>query len=270
MSTESGSHTKAGTPWRSRIIGSGEEAPDQLLANPLNWRTHPMRQRMMMRGAMREIGWVQQVIVNQRTGHVVDGHLRIEEAISANEPKIPVLYVDLSEEEEKVVLATLDPLGALAGTSTERLEDLLDGLTVTDDALGRLLASMAKRHDERYTDSTAVMRYVPSGEPVDLSALRDETKADQLRAAIVADEEIDEPTRAFLLAAAARHTVFEYAKIADFYAQAPANVQRLMEASALVIIDVDEAIAQGYVRFVEAIEALGGLEDGADGEGDDA
>ena len=32
------SATTAATPWRSRIVGSGEEDPAQLLANPRNWR----------------------------------------------------------------------------------------------------------------------------------------------------------------------------------------------------------------------------------------
>src|SRR4030042_356185 len=33
------------TNWRNRIIGEGEEPPDQLLANPGNWRIHPQAQQ---------------------------------------------------------------------------------------------------------------------------------------------------------------------------------------------------------------------------------
>lgn len=33
------------TGWRNRIAGAGEEAPDQLLANPANWRIHPKAQQ---------------------------------------------------------------------------------------------------------------------------------------------------------------------------------------------------------------------------------
>ena len=72
--------------WRSRIVGSGEEAPDQLAANPRNWRTHPAAQRKALRGSLDTVGWVQQVIVNKRTGNVVDGHARIEEALSRHHP----------------------------------------------------------------------------------------------------------------------------------------------------------------------------------------
>jgi len=28
----------AASTWRNRITGAGDEAPDQLLANPANWR----------------------------------------------------------------------------------------------------------------------------------------------------------------------------------------------------------------------------------------
>jgi len=48
--------------WRNRIVGSGEEAPDQLLANPANWRIHPKAQQDALAGALDQVGWVQQVL----------------------------------------------------------------------------------------------------------------------------------------------------------------------------------------------------------------
>jgi DNA modification methylase len=128
--------------WRNRIVGSGEEAPDQLLANPANWRTHPGLQRDALRGSLSEVGWVQQIMVNQRTGFVVDGHARVEEALSRHEPTVPVLYVDLSPAEEALVLATLDPIGAMAERDDARLDDLLTQLSVDDLGLQALLDSL--------------------------------------------------------------------------------------------------------------------------------
>lgn len=133
------------SPWRNRIVGSGEEAPDQLLANPRNWRTHPAAQRDALRGSLDTVGWVAHVLVNRRTGHVVDGHARIEEAISRGEASVPVLYVDLEEAEEALVLATLDPIGALAERDRDKLEALLADLVVDDAGLRRLLADLAPR-----------------------------------------------------------------------------------------------------------------------------
>ena len=53
-----------------------------------------------------------------------------------------------------------------------------------------------------------------------------------------------------------RHTVLTFSKIADFYAHSSADVQRLMENNALVIIDFDRAIELGYVQLTERIAAL--------------
>jgi hypothetical protein len=110
--------------WRNRIVGQGTEAPEQLLANPRNWRVHGKTQQAALNGVLDEVGWVQQILVNQRTGHVVDGHLRVTLALRRNEPTVPVIYVDLTEQEEALVLATLDPIGALAGTTIVAAEQL--------------------------------------------------------------------------------------------------------------------------------------------------
>lgn len=60
----------------------------------------------------------------------------------------------------------------------------------------------------------------------------------------------------FLCMAAYRHIVFDYTKIAEFYAAASEECQALMERSALVIIDIENAIANGYVTMSEAIDRL--------------
>jgi DNA modification methylase len=130
-------------PWRSRIVGSGEEAPDQLLANPANWRVHPKAQQDALAGALDQVGWVQQILVNQRSGFVVDGHARVALALTRGEPTVPVLYVDLDPDEEALVLATLDPIGAMAGRDDEKLRDLLAGITVDDAGLLALLGDLA-------------------------------------------------------------------------------------------------------------------------------
>ena len=128
--------------WRNRITGSGEEAPDQLLANPANWRIHPKAQQDALAGALDAVGWVQQVLVNRRTGFVVDGHARVALALSRGEPSVPVLYVDLAPDEEALVLATLDPIGAMAGRDDEKLRSLLADVTVDDAGLLALLGDL--------------------------------------------------------------------------------------------------------------------------------
>ncbi len=130
------------TEWRSRIVGHGEEAPGALMPNPGNWRRHPEAQRAALAGALSAVGWVQDVIVNRTTGRIVDGHARVELAVARGESTVPVVYVELDEAEERVVLATLDPLAALATTDDEALAALLADITVSDDALRAMLADM--------------------------------------------------------------------------------------------------------------------------------
>ncbi len=139
-----GKHQAAPDALRSRIVGEGDAAPDQLLANPLNWRTHPRAQVDALEGLLKQVGWVQRVIVNRRSGHIVDGHARVELALRRSEPMVPVLYVDLSDDEERLVLAALDPIGGLAATDADKLAELLQDVKAQDAGLQALLQDLAQ------------------------------------------------------------------------------------------------------------------------------
>jgi hypothetical protein len=111
--------------WRTRIVGYGEADPRDLVPNASNWRRHPEHQRAALNGILSEIGWVAEILVNRRSGQVIDGHLRLEEALARGEPRVPVRYVDLSLSEEKQVLASLDPITTMAQTDHDKLDALL-------------------------------------------------------------------------------------------------------------------------------------------------
>lgn len=132
------------TDYKNRIVGSGEADAETLMPNPLNWRAHPGLQRSALAGVLSEVGWVQQVVVNKRTGHLIDGHLRVDLARAKNE-LVPYVEVDLSEEEERLVLATLDPLAALATTDEEALELLLGQVVTSDAALTDMLSKLGAK-----------------------------------------------------------------------------------------------------------------------------
>ena len=116
--------------YENRIIGTGTEHPEQLLANPNNWRIHPKSQQDAVESSLDGVGWVQHIIVNQRTGHVVDGHMRASVAISRNEQEVPVVYVDLTDEEERQILATYDPIAAMAVTDKDAIVELIASIDV--------------------------------------------------------------------------------------------------------------------------------------------
>jgi DNA modification methylase len=144
--------------FKNRIIGYGEEPIDQILFNPANWRIHPKSQQDALTGVLEEVGWVQNVIVNKRTGHLVDGHLRVQLADKAGEKTVPVTYVDLSESEEMTVLATIDPIAAMAATDKEKLDDVLRQVHADDARIQKAIADLAaneglyKTEDGKDTD----------------------------------------------------------------------------------------------------------------------
>jgi hypothetical protein len=156
------------TPWRNRIVGSGEADPAQLVANPMNWRMHPTGQRRALTGSLDTVGWVQQILVNRGTERVLDGHARIEEALSRHEALVPVLYIQLTEDEERLVLASLDPIGAMATADKTRLEELLRDLTPTDEGLKALLDDLADRNGIRQLGLTEPDDLPPGPEQADI------------------------------------------------------------------------------------------------------
>ena len=133
--------------WKNRIVGQEDVDPEDCLANPQNWRIHSQFQQQALGAVLDEVGWVAPVIVNQTTGHVVDGHLRVSMAISRGEKTVPVQYVQLSPEEERLVLATYDPLSALALADADLLQGLVGDVApyVADEALKKMLAELQKQ-----------------------------------------------------------------------------------------------------------------------------
>ena len=80
-------------------------------------------------------------------------------------------------------------------------------------------------------------------------------KADSLIAEIE-DSGLPDNEKAFLKLAAYRHLAFNYKKVAEYYAQATPKMQELMEKSALVIIDYENAIAYGYTRLNSDVKEM--------------
>jgi DNA modification methylase len=129
--------------WRSRIVDRGTADPRDLLPHPMNHRQHPVSQRDHLRAAIREVGFVRSVTVNRTTGHVLDGHLRLDLALEDKEPLIDVEWVELSEAEERLVLASMDQITAGAEIDPVKLDALLQEVQASEPDLQRLLAGMA-------------------------------------------------------------------------------------------------------------------------------
>ncbi len=129
--------------WQSRIVGHAQVDPASLIAHPENWRRHPRSQRRALRATLDDVGWVQSILVSRRSGQMLDGYLRAEEALRRHEPTVPVTFVDLDEAEERLVLATFDTIGAFAQPDPDALRDLLSKLGEQDGDLAVLLEALA-------------------------------------------------------------------------------------------------------------------------------
>lgn len=130
--------------WRNRIVGRGEKPASQFLANPSNWRRHSPEQQAALEALLARVGWVQGVVENRVTGHLVDGELRVRAALKrGDETPIPYVEVDLTPDEEALVLAVYDPLSAMATSDREALGALVASIHAEDLAIANLLKNLA-------------------------------------------------------------------------------------------------------------------------------
>lgn len=118
-----------------------------------------------------------------------------------------------------------------------------------------LFGVVETEEDKKYTTKVGIPQYLPSMECPRLDTLVDKNKYNELIRDIN-ESNVSEQEKEFLRLAATRHLVFTYSRIADYYAHATPEMQRLMEKSALVIIDIDDAIANGYVKLSESIKKI--------------
>lgn len=116
-----------------------------LAPNPRNWRTHPTQQIEALKGILAEIGFAGAILCRETPDglEIIDGHARAE---IADDQLVPVLVLDVSEEEANKLLATFDPIGAMAEINKEALADLLDSISVKNESLHKMLEGMRLQH----------------------------------------------------------------------------------------------------------------------------
>ena len=111
-------------------------------------------------------------------------------------------------------------------------------------------------YDSTYTRNIETPEYKPTGPKPDLVMLYDDSKTQVLIEEIDSCDLVTDEEKQFLRIAAQRHTVLHFERIANYYAHADPGMQRLMENSALVILDFKKAISQGFVRLSHKIAGM--------------
>jgi ParB-like chromosome segregation protein Spo0J len=114
-----------------------------LRPNPKNWRTHPKAQADALRGVLAEVGLADACLARELPDGslmLIDGHLRAE---TLGDGEVPVLILDVDEAEADKILATLDPLAAMADSDAAKFEELLHTVNTSSQALQELIADTA-------------------------------------------------------------------------------------------------------------------------------
>lgn len=199
-------------------------------------------------------------IVATSDGEIINGHTRFKASKLLGLKKVPVIISDdLTEEQIKAFRLADNKTGELADWNEELLAKELEKLDFNLEQFGfEKLADEFNEEDNEedpYTSKITTPTYEPTGEEVYLQDLVDTTKRDELIRKIQTAD-IPSDIEEFLKNAAQRHLRFNYRNIAEYYASAPKEVQELFEDSALVIIDYNKAIENGYLKLTEAIESM--------------
>ena len=129
---------------RDRIKELRRVKAGDLRPNPKNWRTHPKAQQDALRGVLAEVGYADALLARELPDGglmLVDGHLRAEATPDA---LVPVLILDVTEAEADKILATLDPLAAMAEADSVKLDALLATIDTESEALLKMLDDVAK------------------------------------------------------------------------------------------------------------------------------
>ncbi len=240
--------------------------PNELIPYNKNSKTHPDYQIERLAKNFNEFGFDQPIVVDGNNV-IIKGHGRRLAALKAGLAEVPVIIrTDLTETQIKAARIADNKLAETDWDIDFLKEDLsdlleedfdLDFIGFSDDDLADMdfgdLDTDSEESESQYTGKVNSPIYEPSEEKPDINSLVDKDKTNALLknilAAGISEEETD-----FLMAAAQRHIVFDYEKIADFYAHASAEVQKLMEESALIIVDFNKAIENGYVKLSAAMK----------------
>jgi len=128
---------------------------NELRPNPRNWRTHPEKQLNAIRGILAEVGFAGAELARELedgTLELIDGHARAEVAGTA---EVPVLVLDVNEAEANKILATFDPIGAMADSDAAKLDAVLRDVETANEDLSQMIADLANEAGLYLDDGTS-------------------------------------------------------------------------------------------------------------------
>lgn len=209
--------------------------------------------------SIRQCGYRARIIVDENNV-ILAGHTRLKalQLLGWKEAEVQ-RELDMPEEMKRKYRLLDNKISEKSTWDFELLEWELEDLNFEGYDFGFELQDLddidEPQEDDKYTDVVNIPQYEPKGECPKISEMLDVTKYNELIAQIE-ESELPEEVATFLKYAAARHIGFNYKTIADFYAHQDKEIQELMENSALVIIDVDNAIKNGYTQLTKRLDEI--------------
>lgn len=209
--------------------------------------------------SIQEFGFKVPIVLDSE-GVIVAGHTRWKAALKLQLESVPcVVADDLSKEQIKAFRLADNKVGELADWNEEALAKELEGILEIDMSAFGFDVGETDLGDELldnpYTSTINIPQYEVTGKKPTFAEMLDTEKTDELLAEIE-QSGVSEDEKAFLIRAAHRHNVFHYGNVAEYYAHASPEMQALMEKSGLVIIDVDNAIANGFASLASTVSGL--------------
>lgn len=209
--------------------------------------------------SIKEFGFKNPIILD-KDNVIVCGHTRWKAAQKLGLKYVPCIIADdLTPEQVKAFRLVDNKTAEFSDWDMDALNQELANILDFDMSLFGFMDEMPDIDlditGNKYSTNIQIPQYEITGECPALEALVDEEKTNSLLGKIE-QANIPEDIKAFLRKAATRHYAFNYKNIAEYYAHAPAEIQELMEESALVIIDYDNAIRNGYVQLSEDLKSL--------------
>ena len=197
--------------------------------------------------SIRQVGYITPIVVDENS-IILCGHTRLKALQKAGIRSAEVLIVSGLSDEQKAKYRLLDnKTGEKAKWDMEKLEKELSALDFDGYDFGWDIPAVGEG-EEKYSTKAEIPQYEPCEIMPDITDVVDVSKVNVLLEEIDGAE-ISEPEKEFLRIAAYRHAVINFDQVADYYAGASEEMQRLMEHSALVLIDLDNAIANGFASL---------------------
>lgn len=155
---------KAAPRIRDRIKELRRVPANELLDNPKNWRKHPKEQQAALDAMLSEIGFAGAALAFETPEGLmlIDGHDRKR---STRNETIPVLVTDLTPEEADIVLATFDPIGAMAEADKSQLESLMQDIATDEQDVADLLTRIAEENGVVPDDGEVVLKQLDTKPP---------------------------------------------------------------------------------------------------------